>query len=299
MQLGKDRAGKGIPARSIFVYRRHPPRDGEAVVGAGSRRAKRTPSYAARVLRRIRNWLRRTFGRSRPLDPTTWDAALLRVRGTRRLSSDERSELPALVREFLHHKEFVAAGGFELTDHHRFTIAIQACIPILHLGLAAYSRFRSIYVFPGAFQERSDGEWQPGRHAGALAGLAIRGGGIALAWSETKRGFRDDEDSYNPVIHEFAHQLDMIDGATDGRPPLPPGVTQREWFETFSAAFTDFQARLRQGESTGLSDYAATNPAEFFAVLSEVYFEEPDLLAREYRDVLRLLHAFYQQRPLD
>ena len=245
----------------------------------------------------IRNWLRRKFGHSKPLDSAVWEAALARVRGARHLTPDEQIELRAVVREFLHQKQYVAARGFELTDQHRFTIAIQACIPILHLGLSAYRGFRSIYIFPGAFRERSDGEWRPGQHAGALAGLAIRGGGIALAWSESRLGFADDEDSYNPIIHEFAHQLDMIDGAADGRPPLPQGVTQREWFETFSGAFEAFQRRVEGGETTRLSDYAATNPAEFFAVLSEVYFEEPGVLFEEYPGVLRLLRAFYTQKP--
>jgi Mlc titration factor MtfA (ptsG expression regulator) len=90
----------------------------------------------------------------------------------------------------------------------------------------------------------------------------------------------------------------MMDGAADGRPPLPDGITQREWFETFSRAFADFQARIDRGFATGLSDYAATNPAEFFAVLSEVYFEEPDVLEREYPGVMRLLRGFYTQRTV-
>jgi MtfA peptidase len=249
------------------------------------------------VLRWLRNWWQRKFGPAEPLDVATWDDAFCRVRGTRHLSAAEVPRLRALVREFLHEKQFVAAEGFALADRHRFAIAIQACVPILHLGLEAYRGFRTIYVFPHVFRERGQGEWRPGQYAGALAGLAIRGGGVALAWSESWRGFDDDSDGYNPIIHEFAHQLDMITGAADGRPPLPPGVTPGEWCGAFSRAFHDFRERVHDRKPTGLSDYAATNPGEFFAVLSEVHFEEPEVIQGEYPEVARLLRAFYSQRP--
>jgi Mlc titration factor MtfA (ptsG expression regulator) len=249
------------------------------------------------VLRSIRDWFRRVFGPAPALDDGTWKKVLPRVRGARKLSVPERETLRQQVREFLHHKQFIAAKGFELQDEHRYAIAIQACIPILHIGVEAYRGFRSIYVFPDTLRERAD-EWRPGQYLGEIAGLAIQGGGVALAWTEARRGFADAGDGYNPVIHEFAHKLDMMDGAADGRPPLPDGITQREWFETFSRAFADFQARIDRGFATGLSDYAATNPAEFFAVLSEVYFEEPDVLEREYPGVMRLLRGFYTQRTV-
>ena len=212
------------------------------------------------------------------------------------MSAAERNELRPIVREFLHQKTFVPVEGFRIEDHHRYAIALQAAIPIRHLGIRAYRRFRSIYVFAEAFRERTDGMYRPGHNAMHLAGLAVQGGGVALAWSEARRGFAHDSDGYNPVIHEFVHKLDMIDGAADGRPPLPKGITQREWFDTFSGAFKDFQDRVEHHRKTRLSDYAATNPAEFFAVLSEVYFEDPEVLEKEYPRVLKLLRGFYTSR---
>lgn len=241
------------------------------------------------------NWFKRVFGKPPELAPAAWRQALRQVRGTRHLSAAEQEQLAGLVREFLHLKKFVLAPGFELSEQQRLVIAVQACIPVLHLGLRAYRRFHTVYVFPGAFRERGARAWRPGQAMGHLAGLAIQGGGVALAWSESRLGVEDEGDGYNPIIHEFAHQLDMIDGAADGRPELPPGVSGREWFETFSSAFTDFEKQVEEGQETAFSDYAATNPAEFFAVVSEVYFEDPEVLREEYPGVYRLLNGFYRQ----
>lgn len=241
-------------------------------------------------------FLRRWFGAAgEGLDPEAYRQALQRVPATLRLDAGQRARLQELCEAFLDQKRFVPAEGFELDPVARHAIAIQACIPILALGIRAYRGWSTIYVFPQAFRKRDAQTWRPGHNISpdAIAGLAVQGGGVALAWSEARRGIEDADDSYNPVIHEFAHKLDMLDGDADGRPPLPSGLTQRMWFDAFAAAFADFQQRVEVGERTRLSSYAATNPAEFFAVLSEVYFEDPDLLTNIYPEVWRMLHAFY------
>lgn len=246
------------------------------------------------VFRFIREWRRRRYLASARLDTEPWDWAVRKVRCVPRLPPAELTELQRLVLLFLREKDFIAVEGFELDDRHRYAIAVQACVVIIHLGIEAYHGWRSIYVFPRSFRDKHASPGALGANT-AIAGLALQGGGVALAWSEARRGFSDVKDGYNPIIHEFVHKLDMIDGAADGRPELPPGITQREWGSTFATAFEDFRQRLDRGSRTRLSSYAATNPAEFFAVLSEVYFEEPDDLAEEYPAVLRLLTAFFRQ----
>ncbi len=246
------------------------------------------------VFRCIRDWRRRRYLVHAELDQAAWDWASKKVRCVRRLPPAELAELRRLVLLFLREKDFIAVEGFALEDRHRYAIAIQACVVILHFGIEAYHGWRSIYVFPGTFRSRDNSPGALGDDA-HIAGLALQGGGVALAWSEASRGFTDVEDGYNPIIHEFVHKLDMIDGAADGRPDLPPGVSQGEWGQTFGTAFTEFCATLERGGRSRLSDYAATNPAEFFAVLSEVYFEEPAILAAEYPAALRLLTAFFRQ----
>lgn len=249
----------------------------------------------ARLLRHAGAGTRTGLAALPELEQPLFDQVLGEVRGAARLSAAEHARLRERVRQFLAEKEFHGLEGLVLESGHRYAIAIQACLPILYLGIAAYRGWRSIYVFPDTFRERHAQGWQPGRFEPwmDLAGVALHGGGVVLAWAEVEQGMFGGDDGYNPVIHEFAHKLDMLDGEADGRPPLPSGISQQDWFETFSAAFADFEARVDAGEDTPFSDYAAADPAEFFAVLSEVHFEQPEVLAATYPEVARLLHIFY------
>ena len=132
---------------------------------------------------------------------------------------------------------------------------------------------------------------------GPLAGEAMPGGPVALSWPDVEASADFEATGMNLVIHEFAHKLDMRDGDANGCPPLDPPLDTRRWKAVLSAAYDDFAARVDRDEETAIDSYAADSPAEFFAVLSEVFFASPVTLVREYPDVYRQLVAFYRQDP--
>ncbi len=128
-----------------------------------------------------------------------------------------------------------------------------------------------------------------------MSGESWLAGPVILSWADA--ALRDGGPAYNVVIHEFAHKLDMLNGDANGFPPLHPGMDHREWSVAFGAAYEDFRGRVERREPTAIDSYAAENPGEFFAVLSEVFFETPGVVLGEYPDVYRQLSAFYRQDP--
>jgi Mlc titration factor MtfA (ptsG expression regulator) len=204
-------------------------------------------------------------------------------------------KLRELVLLFLAEKEFTGAHGLEITDGMRVSIAAQACLPILELGLDWYSGWTGIVVYPGDFRVRrtevdEDGvvhEW-----VDELAGEAMPGGPVVLSWDATAH-----DPHMNVVIHEFAHKLDMLDGIADGRPPLHAGMDARAWSKAFEAAYEGFCDALERGRDTWLDPYASEHPSEFFAVISEAFFEDPAETHRRYPEVFEQLKLFYRQDP--
>src|SRR6185503_610099 len=204
-------------------------------------------------------------------------------------------KLKDLTLLFLAEKQFTGTHGLEVTDTMRLSIAAQACLPILELGLDWYSGWRGVVVYPGDFRVRrtevdEDGvvhEWDD-----ELAGEAMPGGPVVLSWDAAAH-----DPLINVVIHEFAHKLDMLDGVADGRPPLHAGMDGRAWRKAFDEAFQGFSDALERGRDTWLDPYAAEHPAEFFAVISEAFFEDPRETRRRYPDVYDQLRLFYRQDP--
>lgn len=213
------------------------------------------------------------------------------------LSSDEQKELKLLVESFLAEKEFATAGGLELTDEICVSIAAQGCLPILRLGLGAYRDWIGIVVYPDEFVVPRRIEDQDGivhEYHDVLSGEAWPGGPLIVSW----RDVRMAGDGYNVVIHEFAHKLDMLNGEADGFPVLHSGVGNKEWESVFFAAYEDFCSRVDNGEETIIDPYASEAPAEFFAVISESFFEMPDVVSEEYPALYDLLQRYYRQDPL-
>ncbi len=214
-----------------------------------------------------------------------------------RLDTEKRRQLRTLAVEFLARKEFSGTHGLVVADDMRLSIALQACLPILELGLAAYEGWVGIIVYPGDFlipRRVLDDDGVMHEYAEEALGEAWLTGPVLLAWFDDHA----DYDGANVVIHEFAHKLDMLGGEADGCPPLHAGMSVKIWSDAFGAAFEDFCARLDAGEDTQIDPYAAEHPAEFFAVMSEVFFVEPALLQSEYPAVYAQLAAFYRQNPL-
>lgn len=213
------------------------------------------------------------------------------------LAVDEKKRLKTLVEQFLAEKEFSVAGGLVLSDEICVAIAAQGCLPILELGLNAYRDWVGIVVYPNEFVVPRRIEDESGivhEFDDVLSGEAWEGGPLIISWHDAQMAGA----GYNVVIHEFAHKLDMLNGEADGIPALHSGMTKEEWDRIFLAAYDDFCRRVDSGEETIIDPYASDDPAEFFAVLSENFFELPDIVDREYPALYALLRAYYRQDPL-
>lgn len=154
-----------------------------------------------------------------------------------------------------------------------------------------------IIVYPDEFVVRRRFEDETGivhEYDDVLSGEAWEGGPLIVSWHDVKMA----GDGYNVVIHEFAHKLDMLNGDADGMPALHSDLDASEWETIFFAAYDDFCARVDSGEETLIDPYASETPGEFFAVLSESFFEIPDVVAGEYPDLYDLLRRYYRQDPL-
>ncbi|MFL6567030.1 MAG: zinc-dependent peptidase [Burkholderiales bacterium] len=238
----------------------------------------------------LTEWRRRRVLAKHHIDDALWE------RATRPLSFLPRTpKLRELALLFLAEKDFVGAHELEVTDVMRLSIAAQACLPILELGLDWYAGWHGIVVYPGDFRVRrreidEDGvvhEWEDD-----LAGEAMPGGPVVLSWDALAH-----DPAINVVIHEFAHKLDMLNGEADGVPPLHPGMERRAWVAVFEEAYEGFCDALERGKDTWLDPYAAEHPSEFFAVISEAFFREAEETKRRYPDVYAQLARFYRQDP--
>ena len=217
-------------------------------------------------------------------------------RATAGLSFLPQSEkLTRLALLFLAEKQFTGAHGIEVTDEMRVAIAAQACLPILELGLDWYAGWTGIVVYPGDFRVRRAEvdeagvvhEWEDD-----LAGEAMPGGPVVISWDAAAHDLH-----INVVIHEFAHKLDMVDGTADGMPPLHPDMDRRAWVRAFEEAYEGFCDAVDRSQQTWLDPYAAEHPSEFFAVISEAFFESPRETRRRYPEVYDQLRQFYRQDP--
>ncbi|MBK5915622.1 zinc-dependent peptidase [Rhodocyclus purpureus] len=262
--------------------------------------------------------LGRVFGRvtgERPQIPDElWQATLAGLPFLDALDDDEKCRLRALCQEFLGEKEFSSAGGLELDDAMCVSIAAQGCLPILNLGLRAYAGWVGIVVYPDEFVIPRSVEDEFGvvhEYDEIASGEAWAGGPLLISWSDAQMAGA----GYNVVIHEFAHKLDMCNGEADGIPPLPRTISRTQWEETLFDAWEDFCAEVDAAEEacaaagapedaaddfclpSGLDPYGAESPAEFFAVMSESFFETPTLLQARFPELYALLTAFYRQDP--
>jgi Mlc titration factor MtfA (ptsG expression regulator) len=247
----------------------------------------------------IRNWLDRRIVARSSLTPAQWQAAFASLPLLIGLSSDEKRRLRELAILFMHRKAFEGAHGLPVTRDMSLRIALQACLPILELGLDVYRGWTSIIVYPSGFAPQHVYRDDFGvEHfvQSELSGEAWTRGPVILSWDDASRS--GDVDGYNLVIHEFAHKLDMQNGHANGFPPLHPGMDAVSWSRIFSNGFEDFQRKCDAGVDLGISDYAASSPAEFFAVLSEIFFEQPHVLDRHYPSVYAQMRLYYRQDPL-
>lgn len=271
-------------------------------------------------------WLRQLFRRDKPRIPEPlWRGCVARLPFLRRLSAVELLRLKIVCEILLDRKAFTGAAGFELDDETAVLIAAQAALPILNLTPDLYDDMAGVIVYPSAFvipQTEVDAagvvhEWHE-----PVSGEALdAGGAVVLSWEDAQQ---HGAPGYNVVIHEFAHKIDMADGSANGCPPFLTGyhrdIDRRHWQQVFTDAYNDFLRQVDRldaqlpGDFDGddplhagrydalfgglpLDAYAATHPAEFFAVASEAFFVLPQPLADAYPEAFRLLARYYRQDP--
>ena len=215
------------------------------------------------------------------------------------MPADLQLQLKQHVLVFLSEKQFQGFEGVEIDDEIRVTIAAQACLLLLNRKTNYYSKLKSIYVYPAAFVTHHPTKDAAGvlqHKPRVLSGESWELGKVILSWKDSKHGAQVFNDGHNVVIHEFAHQLDQETGAANGAPFLRH--KNREcWSHVLAKEFEHLQRKARKGEHTLLDHYGATNPAEFFAVASEVFFERPQALQQEHSALYSQLMGFYHINP--
>lgn len=250
------------------------------------------------MFRFFKNRRRARILREAHLDDAEWQRALNDYSFTRVLNADERARLKQLVILFLAEKPIHAAGNLRMDNGARLAIAIQACMLILNLDLDWYKSWTEVVVYPGEFVGRHEEIDEAGVvHVveREMSGESWHHGTVVLSWADVSQAGRAD--GYNVVIHEFAHQIDMLNGDANGFPPLHDDMNREAWAKAFSAAYEHFCKRVEDWEETAIDDYACESPAEFFAVISEAFVEIPQVVRREYPDVYAQLVRFYRQDP--
>ncbi len=215
------------------------------------------------------------------------------------LDDAERQRLRSVAQDILRARQFSGAGGQEVGAYEATLIAAFAALPVLELGASAYGDWLEVIVYPGEFlyeghETDLDGVVHHVRNA--RSGEAMAGGPMVLSWQDVLAS--GGGEGYNVVIHEFAHKLDMANGGVDGLPSLHAGMSVTAWAKAFSMAYHDLCGRVDAGEEPEIDPYACESPAEFFAVLSEYFFEMPEVLVEAYPAVYEQLRLYYRQDPL-
>jgi Mlc titration factor MtfA (ptsG expression regulator) len=247
------------------------------------------------------SWVRRRRERiaSRPFPPA-WRRLLRRhVPLVARLPARQQLRLKGLMQVFLAEKPILGCRGLKVTDEMRVTIAALACLPLLGAARGLYPELRQVLLYPTAFVVD-----RPVLEAGVqsdqrrvLAGESWSQGQVLLAWDEVRRGASTPGDGHNVVIHEFAHQLDQAGGPANGAPALPTAEAYRRWSTVMQNEFDALRWRLARGEPGLIDAYGATDPAEFFAVISELFFERPVELAAGHPALYAELRGYYRLDP--
>ncbi len=233
----------------------------------------------------------------------TWVAILEQNIGVyRNLPMPLRLQLRQMIKQFLHQKQFFGAGGLEITDEIRVTISAQACMLQLNRTGSLYPRLKYIIVYPTAFvveRAESDESGVVSHGPRGLLGESWQNGKVILAWDNVLHGARNFVDGRNVVLHEFAHQLDSETGSANCAPLLAGVSIYRSWATALSGEFKTLRRDAFRGRRSLLDHYGATNPAEFFAVATETFFEKPGKMRKNHAELFEVLKAYYRADPAE
>ncbi len=248
-----------------------------------------------------------------PIDAELWAQATRRYRFIQGLTAEENRRLRLIASDFLTRKSIVGAGDLEISQKMKVEIAAQACILVLELGVDSFDGWSDIIVYPSQFMPEREVVDEMGLvhiSRDPLAGEAWLGGPVILSYEDVAVTSTDRAVAgFNVVIHEFAHKLDMQNGNANGFPPLHKGMSETIWQQAFKAAYLEFCQASDEAEDLARHDhgaalallpidpYAGESPAEFFAVISEAFFELPQTVRDRFPKVYEQLKLFYRQNP--
>lgn len=246
----------------------------------------------------LRRWRMRRLLKSEPIPHAIWQEVTRQTPLFAGLDAVQMARLRELATWFMHRKSITGARGLEVTDSMRVFVAAQACLLILNLGVEYFEGWAGVILYPGAFRvshARVDAIGLVHDETSDLSGESWLRGPVILSWDDMERDAHLRMAGRNVVLHEFAHKLDGLSGAMNGMPPLHRGMSRERWAQALSRGYDALRLQVAAGSSPCIDPYAATSPAEFFAVASEYFFTAPDVLKRCWPDVHEQLALFYRQ----
>lgn len=247
----------------------------------------------------FQRWRWRKMLLRHPIDATLWHSETQKIPLFNTLDAVQMARLRELTTWFLAHKSITGVQGLTVTPAMRIAVAAQASLLILNLEVDYFDGWVEVVLYPSAFQVRHMQTDETGlvhHEASVLSGESWLRGPVILSWDDVARDTYQPYPGHHVVLHEFAHKLDGRNGAANGMPPLRSTMHREHWADALNHAYETLRAALAAGESTAIDPYAATNPAEFFAVTSEYFFTAPAQLKNASPEVYRQLALFYQAR---
>lgn len=216
------------------------------------------------------------------------------------LTSQQQKKLQGYVQIFLKEKQFIGCLGLQITEEIKVTIAAIACLLLFSDRSTYFPNLRSILVYPNAYIVKEtviSNRYIVEERLTARLGESWIKDQLILSWEQVSQDLHNWQDGHNVVLHEFAHQLDQEDGRAEGVPILPRALDYAVWSEVMTAEYIQLCDRLEHGKKTIIDSYGATNPAEFFAVATETFFEKPNQLKQKHPALYELLHRYYRLAP--
>ena len=232
--------------------------------------------------------------------PNDWTAILeTNVAPYRAISTTDQAKLRDCIRVFIAEMNWEGCNGLRVTDEMRVTIAGYACLLLLGMQHDYFSHVSSVLIYPAGFRAPTKKQLAGVVLEGeiALDGEAVYRGTVILSWKEIQADIDQPWDGENLVVHEFAHQLDMLNREIDGTPPLHSRDQAQRWHKIMTTEYHRLIRDTRRGQTSLIREYGATNEAEFFAVVTECFFDAPQELQAEHPELYDLLHEYYGQDP--
>ncbi|MGI0485533.1 zinc-dependent peptidase [Pantanalinema rosaneae CENA516] len=248
----------------------------------------------------IAKQLRRDRWKQRPFPPS-WTAILQQhLPFYDRLTPNEQRRLQGHIQIFLAEKQFIGCQGLQITEEIRLIIAGVACLLLLNEQGDYFPRLRSILVYPDAYlanQVNITDHYIVEEQQVARLGESWSRDLLILSWRQVQQDIANWQQGQNVILHEFAHQLDQADGNADGVPTLSDRVDYQQWASIMTSEYQRLCQEVKRGLRTVIDRYGTTNPAEFFAVVTETFFCQPRLLQRQHPQLYQLFQRYYQLSP--